>query len=152
MPKNILWTLNPLKSGIKTCNINWQDWASTSRSWTIHCKHLAKFQKDRSSPFWDIGKKIYKKMGIFPKVSVKKYFSKKRHCLCHFSPEFSPKSGFSKEFCLGRSHFLKCLGRKGFGKGFEFSDFCLGRVSFLTKNQYYALFEILSINWNFWFS
>ena len=35
------------------------------------------------------------------------------------------KSGFSKGFCQGGSHFSKCLGRKGFGVGFEFSDFCL---------------------------
>ena len=46
------------------------------------------------------------------------------------SPQnFWEKSGFSKGFCLRRSHFSKCLGRKGFGKEFEFSDFCLGGES-----------------------
>ena len=37
--------------------------------------------------------------------------------------DFGEKSGFSKEFCLGGSHFSKSLGRKGFAEEFEFSDF-----------------------------
>ena len=46
------------------------------------------------------------------------------------SPQnFGEKSGFSKGFCLVGSHFSKCLGRKGFGEEFEFSDFCLGGKS-----------------------
>ena len=48
---------------------------------------------------------------------------------CHsvISPQnFGEKSGFSKGFYLEGSHFSKCMARNGFGKEFEFSDFCLG--------------------------
>ena len=45
------------------------------------------------------------------------------------SPQnFGEKSGFSLGFSLGGSHFSKCLGRKGFGEEFEFSDFSLRGV------------------------
>ena len=41
---------------------------------------------------------------------------------------FGKNQDFPKGSVWGKSHFSKCLGRKGFGEEFEFSDFYLGEV------------------------
>ena len=43
-----------------------------------------------------------------------------------FLPKISGRNqDFTKGSVWGGSHFSKCLGRKGFGEEFQFSDFCL---------------------------
>ena len=71
-------------------------------------------------------------IGMFPEkhASLMDALDRTRVRHSDISPQdFGEKSGFSKRFCLGGSHFSKCLGRKGFGEEFEFLDFAWGELT-----------------------